>query len=481
MNNLVDQELNIEELNDKIKRVFGPLAIDKRRLPASQLQKKGVPAYVGEWVLESVVPGDGPLSSDEAEKVQDWAGRNIPGPGDQRVIKDRLLRGEIVKVLTPMQVDVILKKNRQERVAKLSLLGIDDAMINDDIVARNKALLKQGMWGVAELIRTDDGVAVVDFRPMQASVNLGMYKEARREFSLVEWRALMLLSMGYSPLAFDEDEQLLLLCRLLPLVQKSMTLIELAPKGTGKSYIYENISPMVRLISGGNISPAVMFVNNQSGQWGLLARFSVVVLDEVQKLKFEKPEEIIGSLKGFLANGRLTRGGLHEMASDCGLVMLANISLDERQQPINELLVKELPPFMQETAFIDRIKGLVPGWELPKLANKNFAASNGLKSDFFGDALIELRSDLQADQICAMRIRLKGDKPYRRNEEAIQSIASGLLKILFPDGRASDEEFQRYCVYPAKRLRQRIWDQLYQLDGEYRQYAHDLDCEVIPE
>ena len=121
--------------------------------------------------------------------------------------------------------------------------------------------------------------------------------------------------------------------RLLPLVQKSMHLMELAPKGTGKSYIYENISPRVWLISGGNVSPAVLFVNNASGQWGLLARSAVVVLDEVQTLKFQKPEEIVGGLKGFLANGRLTRGGLYETASDTALVLLANVALDERINP----------------------------------------------------------------------------------------------------------------------------------------------------
>src|SRR5690606_16133249 len=125
-----------------------------------------------------------------------------------------------------------------------------------------------------------------------------------------------------------------------------MHLIELAPRGTGKSYVYENISPRVRLLSGGSVSTAVLFVNNASGQWGLLARYKVVVLDEVQTLRFEKPEEIVGGLKGFLANARLTRGGLHESSSDCGLVMLANITLDAQQQPIVSPLIKELPEFL---------------------------------------------------------------------------------------------------------------------------------------
>ena len=481
----VDDFLATEPLSSaqdiKIQQVFGKLAIDKRRLPMSQLQKRGVPAYVGEWLLDSVVPGSGPLTPSEAAKVQQWAGRFIPSPADTNLIKNRLLDGEIVKVLTPVQVEVELTRRRQERVAKMTLLGISDAHINDTIVQQYPDLLNQGMWGVVEVANTKEGVALNSFKPMQATVNLGLYKEARRQFNLSEWRSLMMTSMGYSPEAFTEDEQLLLLCRLLPLVQKSMHMMELAPKGTGKSYVYENISPRVRLISGGNVSPAVLFVNNMSGQWGLLARYAVVVLDEVQTLKFEKPEEIIGGLKGFLANGRLTRGGLHETASDCGLVLLANITLDSQQRPIMEPLVRELPEFLQETAFLDRIRALIPGWKIRKLSGECFAQGAGLKSDFFGDALYALRDDLEHDQRIARRVQLIGSKVYKRNEDSVRSIATGLMKILFPHGELTDMELDRYCVRPAQRLRQYIWEQLQNLDAEYRQYESEIRYEILPE
>jgi ATP-dependent Lon protease len=253
----------------------------------------------------------------------------------------------------------------------------------------------------------------------------------------------------------------------------------LAPKGTGKSYFFENISSRVRLVSGGNISPAVLFVNNSSGQWGLLARYKVVVLDEVQTLKFEKPEEIVGGLKGFLANARLTRGGLHESSSDCSLVMLANILLDTHQNPVNSPLIKELPDFMQETAFLDRLKGIIPGWKTKKLGPESFAKNVGMKADFFGDALLSFRDDLEIDQLCSRRIRLTGKK-YKRNSDAVQSIASGMMKLLFPHGDVSDEDFNHYCARPAKQLRQLVWDQLFMLDAEYRQYDSDIQYEVLP-
>lgn len=482
----VDDQPQIERerasaLDLKVRRVFGELAIDKRRLPDSHLMKRGIPAYVGEWLLDTIVPGDGELSQAEAERVQSWARRFIPGPNEANIIKNRLVDGETIKALTVVEVVVELTRKRQEKVAKMKLLDIADAYIRDDIVQQYPDLLNQGMWGVVELMNTQEGVTIMSFRPMQAVVNLRLYKEARREFSLEEWRSLMLVSMGYNPGAFSPTEQMWLLSRLLPLVQKNMHIMELAPKGTGKSYVYENISPRVRLVSGGNVSPAVLFVNNASGRWGLLARYAVVVLDEVQTLKFEKPEEIVGGLKGFLANGRLTRGGLHETASDCGLVMLANIALDNEQKPINRLLVSELPGFLQETAFLDRLRAIVPGWEIRKLSGECFARGVGLKSDFFGDALFALRNDLELDQYCARRIQLVGAKIYKRNEDSVRGIATGFMKLLFPHGEVSDLELRRYCIDPAVALRQRIWEEMRELDGEYRQYERDIRYELMPE
>jgi ATP-dependent Lon protease len=469
----------LSELDEKVQRIFGDLSIDKRRLPMTKLDKRGIPAYVAEWAIDMIAPGKGLLTQDQVNKIRDWANRYLPGPEEAKVIQNRLLNGETVKALTSVEVDIELTRTRQDRSAQLKLLQISDALIADGIVEKYPDLLKQGMWGVVELISTPDGVSLASFRPMQATINLKLFKQARREFTLKEWMYLLITSMGYDPTFFSEEEQIYVLCRLLPLVQKSMHLIELAPKGTGKSYFYENISSRVRLVSGGNVSPAVLFVNNASGQWGLLARYKVVVLDEVQTLKFEKPDEIVGGLKGFLANDRLTRGGLHESSSDCSLVMLANILLDSHQNPTVSPLVKELPKFLQETAFLDRLKGIIPGWKTKKLSGDSFAKNVGLKTDFFGDALLGFRDDLEIDQLCSRRIRLLGKK-YKRNDDAVQSIASGMMKLLFPHGEASDEDFNHYCIRPAKELRQLVWDQLIMLDAEYRQYDSNIQYEILP-
>jgi ATP-dependent Lon protease len=466
--------LTPEKLDEKAKKIFGRLAIDKRRLPSSQLNRRNIPAYVAEWLLDSLAPGEGPVTPEELTKIQTWADRFLPLPNEARVIKNRLLNGEVVKVLTPVEVEIILTKRAKERMAQLKLLGLDQVQISDGIVEAHPDLLKQGMWGVVELTDTQEGIALTSFKPMQASVNLKLFKEKREAFTLDEWRALLLNSMGYNPWKFNDNEKTYLLCRLLPLVEKNLHLLELAPKGTGKSYLYENINPRVRLVSGGNISPAVLFVNNASGQWGLLARFAVVVLDEVQTLKFEKPQEIVGGLKGFLANGRLTRGGLYETSSPASLVMLANIMLDNEQRPVLSPIIKELPEFLQETAFLDRLRGILPGWKIGKLSGDSFAQGMGLKSDFFGDALLALREDVSANEYASRNIILAGEKRYKRNEDAVRLMASGLMKLQFPHGKISPEDFEVYCLRPAVEMRQLVWDQLYTLDAEYRQYDEEI-------
>ncbi len=463
-------------LDEKIRHVFGNASMDKRRLPSSGLKGRAIPGYVAEWVLDYVVPGEGNLSPADVAKVQEWTARVVPGPADANRTRGRLLRGEALKILTLVQVDAILTRGRQEHVAILPLLGVPDAQIVGQLLEKYPALLDEGMWGITELLKTDTGATVHGFKPMQATVNLRLWSEARREFTLDEWLDMLLLSMGYAPNTFDESEKLLLLCRLLPLVQQSLHLMELAPKGTGKSYLYENISPRVRLI-GGNVTPAKLFVDNSKGTPGYLSRYKVVVLDEVQTLKFTAPEEIIANLKMFLANAQIQRGTT-PMGSDCGLVMLANIALDDQQQPVHELLVRDLPLFMQETAFLDRLCGLLPGWRIRKLTGECFASGWGLKADFFGETLLLLRDNGELESQAMHRLRFS-DRSYGRNEKGIRANTSALFKLLFPHGEATDDEFYRYCLAPAVRLRQGIWDQLYMMDAENHKYARDLRETVL--
>src|SRR3990172_2880669 len=137
-------------LDEKVQRVFGELSIVKRRLPSTKLDKRGIPAYVAEWAIDTISPGRGLLSQEQIGKVTDWANRFIPGPEEAKVIQNRLLNGETIKVLTSLEVDIHLARRNQDRAAQLKLLQISDALIADGIVDKYPDLLKQGMWGVVE-------------------------------------------------------------------------------------------------------------------------------------------------------------------------------------------------------------------------------------------------------------------------------------------------------------------------------------------
>jgi ATP-dependent Lon protease len=197
--------------------------------------------------------------------------------------------------------------------------------------------------------------------------------------------------------------------------------MELAPKGTGKSFVFENISNKVKLISGGKITPARLLIDGRTKEIGLIGRHDVVVLDEVQSLTFDNPEEMIGPLKTYMASGRYNRSGFADISSDCSLVMLANIELDEQQRPKNEYnLVTNLPKFFNETAFLDRFAGIIPGWEIPKFQRDMTAHQTGLKMDFFGEALLALRQDSRFIQYARQNTHFESNVTVR-DQNAISS------------------------------------------------------------
>jgi ATP-dependent Lon protease len=344
-------------------------------------------------------------------------------------------------------------------------------------------LLCGGIWGAGKLsyhLEEEEGLGgkgeiwLVDFKPMQVGkIDVDYFCEGRSSFSLDEWRSLLLNSMGYNPSAFSPSQQGLLLARMLPLVQCRVNLIELSPKGTGKSWIYINLSNHVRMVSGGKITPAVLFYNNASNLPGLLVKHDVVVLDECQSISFENPGEVVGILKGFLESGFFTRGK-QKVTSEAGIVMLANIPISPSGRPRSENLFESLPEFIRETAFIDRLHGILPGWDLPKFNSDMISRGFGFKGDFFAEVLHILRERSGYEEYVRSNCTITSDSI--RDKNAIWRIASGLLKLLFPDMKVTREELYEYCLKPALDLRQRIRSQLSLLDAEYK----SITIEVHP-
>jgi ATP-dependent Lon protease len=471
--------------NALVQEVFGSLSIDKTRLPSSGLTTVGVPSFVAEWLLDKIVPGSGTLTSTELEKVNTFVKKAFPRKDDRNEIIFDLTQGEVHKLIALVQVRVRLEPGSGEipdPFARIPALNLSDCTIPLSLIERNKMLLRQGVWGKISLSMQPDGkLEIVDFDPFQCSkVDLQAYAECRAKFTTEQWRDLLCCSIGFNPdhPSYTDEAKTWILARLLPLVESNFHIMELAPKGTGKSFVFENISSKVALISGGKVTPAQLFINGKTKEVGLLGRHDVVVLDEVQSLSFDNPDEVIGPLKNYLASGRYNRSGFQDVASDCSLVMLANIALDEYLRPRNEeYLVADLPKFFAETAFLDRFAGIIPGWKIPKFQREMAASQSGLKMDFFGEALLSLRQDNRFFSYVQQHVKFDKNATVR-DQNAILKSAAGFLKILYPHLELTLTDFQRDCLAPAISLRQAIRASLYYLDDEFSQLGREIYAEA---
>lgn len=467
--------------SDRVRQVFGNLSISKTRLPSSGLTEAGVPSFVAEWLLDKIVPGTLALTLEEQAKVDSFIRKAFPRKDDRNVILFKLTQGEVYKLIALLQVRVKLERNKgviPDPFAKIPVLNLNECSISTDLIERYEMLLRHGVWGKISLGLLPDGTPeIIDFDPFQcSSVNLQAYAGCRAQFSVEEWRDLMFCSMGYNPEhpGYSPDAKIWVLARLLPLVEPNYHVMELAPKGTGKSFVFENISSKVALVSGGKVTPAQLFINGRTKEVGLLGKHDVVVLDEVQSLVFENPDEVIGPLKNYLASGRYNRAGFADVASDCSLVMLANIELDADLQPKNpDYLMADLPEFFAETAFLDRFAGVISGWKIPKFNRAMAASQVGLKMDFFGEVLLNLRCDNRFFSFAQQHTEFNQTATVR-DQNAILKSAAGFLKILYPHLNLSPADYERDCLKPAWEIRQAIRNAQYYLDDEFQQFGREI-------
>ncbi len=462
----------MESFEQKAYDSFGEVVINKNLINSAGFSARAIPTYVGEWILYNFLE-DGELTEESRDKVASFVNKYLPQKGFKEDIKNKLLNMETVRLLDDYSVSVNLKNGT--RTLKIPFLDMTDAGISQEIVDDNKLLLTSGVWGVADLMYAppeDKGekgkVWMRSFKPFQVGdVDIDYYKSCRENFTTDEWIDLVISSMGFNPQIYEKEQKTVLLTRLLPLVESRVNLIELAPKGTGKSFVYGNVSRYARVVGGGKISPAVMFHNNATNTPGIVTRYDAVVLDEAQSIQGDAKGELIAGLKVYLESGKFSRGNT-EAVAESGFVMLANITLDEDHVPVHlgEGLFKEIPNFLQETAFVDRLHGIIPGWYMPRVSKDTPSVTLGFKGDFFSEILHNLRSEPQYTDYVNMNMQLLNCNDMR-DRKAITRLASAYLKLIFPDLKVEQAEFNEYCVKPAVALRQRVRDELHKMDSEY--------------
>ena len=352
-------------------------------------------------------------------------------------------------------------------IAELPSLGLSDVRINDQLVHDNERMLTDGFY--AELNLTYDAAiaqeksgrpfAVEGLRAIQLSKAdvLSVLDRGRNQFTTDEWKKFLIRSVGLEPESLTERARMVALLRMVPFIENNFNMVELGPRGTGKSHIYQQISPYSHLVSGGKATVAKMFVNMANGQKGLVCHYDVVCFDEISGISFDKKDGV-NIMKGYMASGEFSRGK-EPIRAFGGIVMVGNFDVDvEQQQRIGHLL-SPLPVEMRnDTAFMDRIHSYVPGWDFPKLNPENLTNHFGLVSDFLSECWSKLRS---GSRLPVLQGRINwGGALSGRDIEAVNKTVSGLIKLIFPDPEMPipDEDLES-IVRIALEARRRVKEQ----------------------
>jgi len=339
--------------------------------------------------------------------------------------------------------------------------------VNERFYRQYDRLLEGGIWAIVDVEYRYDGEEngkgkaspfyIGELRPIQlARFDFEEFCEARRAFTAEQWLDVLLRSAGMEPARLERRQKLLLIARFLPFVEKNFNFIELGPRGTGKSYVYSEMSPYCILISGGKASSANLFYNNARRQVGLVGHWDLVAFDEVGGMKVQDPDTI-QIMKDYMANGRFSRG-ITQVHADAALAFVGNLnqSVETLVQNASTDLFQPLPREF-DLAVIDRLHFYLPGWEIPKNSKDLLTTHYGFVTDYLAEAFRALRKENRFDAVDAY-YRF-GSHVEGRDATAARKTVSGLLKLLHPDGTYTQDELQEYLEL-ALEGRRRVKEQL---------------------
>ncbi|HHY36026.1 MAG TPA: BREX system Lon protease-like protein BrxL [Firmicutes bacterium] len=475
-------------LQKKIRACFQDMSVYKHPAQNRFFASLSMPSYLRDWIVMRFADECGSVNLDE---VREFVKNNIPSKKDWELLKSSMINdGQRVRFLAKLRVELDVRTG--EGLFSLPDLGFPgrkhEAIVSARVLRqhRTELLSDSETWGVIECEwrqtgltgREGDGtIYMTDFRPFQPyKVDLGFYQEARKEFTLDEWLDTLLLAIDYNPAGFlDVKQKLTMLSRLLPFVEKRINLIELAPKGTGKSYVMSQISKYGWLVSGGSITRARLFYDISRRTPGLVSRYDYVALDEIQTITFPDVDEIRGALKGYLESGEY-RVGDYRGVGDAGLVLMGNIPDEKMNDRTN--MFTELPDSFQESALLDRFHGFIRGWDLPRMREDMKAQGWAFNVEYFSEILHALRNEITYPALVE-ELLVTPKTADTRDTTAIKRICSGFMKLLFPHVKRTDdvdkESFRTYCLMPAIQMRAIIKHQLHLMDSEYRSTVPDID------
>lgn len=460
-------------IGEKIKQVFGNAAVYKEPANYDVFNGRNLPSFVKDYLISTHIAPDGSFRREAIVKFLD---AHIPK--DNSAVVARLRRGETMTLLTRFVVTTSLAQNKT--MFQIPDMGIKptDTLIPDYLVEEFPDDLIDGeKWGIMKLVYIapmDGSAGYVEmvkfkpFRPMQ-KLDINYIRQCRSQFSLEEWVDVLISAMEYTPSTMGGITQKLeFVSRLLPFVEPRLNLIELAPKGTGKSYVFGNLSKFVWLVSGGKVSRAKLVYDRSRKAPGIMRFYDLVAFDEIQTITFSDDSEMQSFLKNYLEYGRATIDN-YEFMSECGLMLLGNILLTEDNQPINYKYFDTLPGVFRESALLDRFHGMIEGWLLPRV-NIDMALHDWtLNVEFFSEVMHQLRTESVYSHIVDDLIEIPQGADMRHTK-AVKRTATAYMKLLFPHVTDKDQididDFNLYCLQPAVHRRDIVRQQCSYIDAE---------------
>jgi ATP-dependent Lon protease len=425
-----------------------------------------VPTYVVEFLLGRYCASIDEEEIDEGLKIvqRQLADRTVKA-GEEELFKSRAREKGDIKIID--LISARLDARTDSYLASLPSLQLNDVRIDPELVNQHERMLTGGFYAEvglsydAAIAQEKNGrpFGVDTLREIQLSKRdvLETLASARKQFSTSDWKLFLLRSIGIDGETLSERAKVAYLLRMVPFVERNYNLVELGPRGTGKSHLFQQVSPYAHLISGGKATVARMFVNNATGQRGLVCQYDVVCFDEVSGVSFDQKDGV-NIMKGYMESGEFSRGK-ESIRADGSLVLVGNFDVDvEHQQRVGHLFGPLPLEMRDDTAFMDRIHAYLPGWDIPKVSKELLTSHFGLVSDFLSECWSRLRNQSRISSIQG-RVYF-GGALSGRDTNAVNKTINGLLKLLYPgsDDEVSDEDLE-WAVRIALEVRRRVKEQ----------------------
>lgn len=482
-----------------IKEVFGDAAVMKNQEANSLFGGRNLPSFVRDYVLRLFSLPDGSV---DAEALNEYLNQKMP---DLTKISARLMAGDVINLTTRFIIKNDLNRNRIK-------FSIPDAQITEGAYVMPALAAEKRedpdtvddftdgeKWGniTIRYVEPDNKrrgqqggfiemIACRLFEPYR-NIEVDIYRACREQFNIEEWLDVLIAAMEYDPSVFTSLEQKMeFISRLLILVEPKLNMIELGPRGTGKSYVYKNLSKHVWMISGGRVSRAQLFYNVANRQFGPLKYHDALVIDEISTFQFSDPDEMESIMKSYLEDGNATVSNVY-FTSECGVALTGNIALDDDMKPYDDEYFRKLPGIFNEAAVIDRISGFIEGWKLPRLSAGSILKGWTIDAEYFSGVLHQLRTVNEYSAIFDELVA-KNPKYDLRDFKAVKKLAVAYCKLLLPHVTHLDvldeqqlqeyrELFRVFCLEPAVYRRGIIRQQLHKIMPE--EYPQHIEPPIV--